>query len=328
MNEQECLDRMVRPGAIKPRKWGGGIIQVHLNRACDLACSNCTQLSQLRGKSSFLNPDQAEEAFINLKDYHGVVGIFGGNPALNPHFEEICVRLRKHIPFERRGIWCNHPKGKGAIMRSTFNPHCSNLNVHMVGEAYDEFRRDWPEAMIFGIDRPGVRNAWAGDSRHSPVWISPMDLEYLPGEQENTEENRLNYIANCDINIHWSAMICLFRNQLRFFFCEIAGAQAMYKQDDPNYPDTGLPLTPRVWDGSMHDYVEQVRQHCHRCSVPLRGYGELATRRDGVEHVSQEYVDKYQVKYGERLVQLVTKPEEFGARSLERMTDYCQNSAK
>ena len=81
-------------------------------------------------------------------------------------------------------------------------------------EAYDEFRRDWPEARPFGLDK---------DSRHSPVYLDMTEL--VPDE---AERNRL--ISGCDINQHWSAMIGVFRGQLRGYFCEIAGAQAMLKQ--------------------------------------------------------------------------------------------------
>jgi hypothetical protein len=69
--------------------------------------------------------------------------------------------------FEQRGLWCNHPKGNAKVMRETFNPRVSNLNVQLDREAYDEFKRDWPECMPVGLDK---------DSRHSPVYASMHDL--------------------------------------------------------------------------------------------------------------------------------------------------------
>jgi hypothetical protein len=274
-----------------------------------------------------ISPDQFEEACINLKDYHGVVGVFGGNPALHPEFDLLCAILRKHIPFYRRGLWCNHPRGRGRVMADTFNPAHSNLNVHQVAEAYDEFKRDWPASMPFGIDRPGVRNEWKDDSRHSPVMGSMLDLEYLPGGLENTEENRYEFISQCDINHHWSGMFGAFRGNLRFWFCEVAGAQAMLNQHKPDYPDTGYPPSPRVWAGTMDQYAPQVRQYCHRCLVPLRGYGELATHKTGVQHTTKEYADIFRPKTTGALVQLVTKPEEFQAQALSRMTSYVENAS-
>ncbi len=315
MNEQQALALMVRPGAVK-KKWNNGIIQVWVTRACDKACFGCTQGSQLAGRPGMITPEQFEEAVVNLADYHGTVGVFGGNPAMHPKFDQLCNILAKHIPFHRRGLWCNHPLGHGVKMRQTFNPGCSNLNVHQDQAAYDEFKRDWPESVVFGLD---------GDSRHSPPWGSMLDLEYLPGGIENTEENRYEFISHCDINRHWSGLYGVFRSQLRFWFCEIAGAHSMLKQADPSYPDTGLPVTPRVWDRSMQEYAEQVRHHCHRCTVCLNGFGELANNPEGTEHITKEYADIFKPKRAGRLVQLVTTPEEMQAKSLSRMTDYIQN---
>ncbi len=310
MNENECLSKMIRPGAIK-QKWNLGIIQLWVTRACDKACCGCTQGSNLGGKPGMVTPEQFEEMCINIADYHGTVGMFGGNPAMHPQFETLCGIMRKHIPFQRRGLWCNHPLGKGIIMRSTFNPMCSNLNVHLDQSAYDEFLKDWPESKPFGLKE---------DSRHSPPFAAMQDMTDL------TEADRWDLISRCDINIHWSGMYGVFRGQPRFWFCEVAGAQSMLHQNNPDYPDTGLPLTPRVWDKSMHEYAAQVRYHCHACGIPLRGFGELATKADGTEHTTATHADIYKPKQKERLVQLVTTTKEAHAFGLNRATDYVPNS--
>src|SRR5882762_6344549 len=100
MTEQECLAKMVAPGTHRPGKFGsnrgfGGVIQVHLTRACDKACFHCTQSSQLGGKTTFMMPEQFERAIESLRGYLGVVGVFGGNPAMSPHFAECCDILRR-----------------------------------------------------------------------------------------------------------------------------------------------------------------------------------------------------------------------------------------
>ena len=318
MNEQQAISKMVRPSA--PKGNWGGVIQILVTNACDLACPNCTQASHVRRKATFMSVEHFEEAVVNLKDYHGIAGVFGGNPALHPKFETLCEIFRKHIPFHRRGIWCNHPHGHGSIMRDTFNPTRSNLNVHGVQSAYDEFVKDWPQSHPFGLE--------GSDSRHAPVWVSPLDWDHLPRGIANTEENRYDYIAGCDVGLNWSALYGEFRGQLRFWFCEVAGAQAILNQNKPDYPDTGHPVTPRCWDEPMSAYVEQVRQHCHRCAVPYNGYGEIATKRDGYDQVSAEYEGLCRPKYPERLVQLVTSPEEMRAEALECVTHYVQNAMK
>lgn len=319
MNEQEALSRMVAPGTRRSGKYREGVIQIHVTRACDKACFGCTQGSQLASASSrggnpgMITLDQFETAVKSLVGYFGVVGVFGGNPALHPRFEELCDVLARHIPWEQRGLWCNNPinESKALAMRRTFNPSVSNLNVHLDGNAFELFRRHWPEARPVGS---------VHDSRHSPCYVAMKDVlkkdcpeclgkgyrtrEFTQSEKGEypqheawiegpcstcrmtgkvyDEEMAWELISDCDINKHWSAMIGVFRGEVRAWFCEIAGAQAMLHQAEPDYPDTGLPLDdPSLkeapwWDYPMSAFSDQVNKHCHECSVPLRGYGELA----------------------------------------------------
>src|SRR5690606_32211808 len=139
-----------------------------VTRACDLSCHHCTQGSNLAGKPVVMTPDEFETAVKSLgfgvpgqQPYFGVVGVFGGNPALSPHFEAYCEILRAHVPFAQRGLWCNHPRGQGAAMRITFNPKVSNLNCHLSSEAHAEFSRDWPESIPYlkGMDQDSIHGA-------------------------------------------------------------------------------------------------------------------------------------------------------------------------
>jgi hypothetical protein len=330
MNEQEALARMVAPGTPRPGKWRQGVIQIHVTRACDKACFSCTQGSNLGGKLTMISLENFEKACVSLKDYFGVVGVFGGNPAMHPKFKTLCEILRKHIPYEQRGLWCNNPLGKGVAMKATFNPAVSNLNVHLDEAAYGEFKRDWPQSMPFGLDK---------DSRHSPCYVALKDV--VPDEGE-----RWQLISRCDINIHWSAMLCEFRGQLRAFFCEIAGAQAMLHQWEKDYPDTGLPVEtlytwtdekgesqpPKVfnwWQLPMSAFSEQVRKHCHECSVPLRGYGQLACGPETqVEQTSATHEKIFKPKRSLRLVQVVADRTELHEQALARMTDYIGNAGR
>lgn len=321
MKEHEALRKMVAPGTKRPGKWREGVIQIWVTRACDKACFGCTQGSNLAGKPGMITPEQFEQAVLSLKDYFGVIGVFGGNPSLSPHFETLCEIMRKHVPFEQRGLWCNNPMGKAAVMRKTFNPLVSNLNVHLDKNAYDEFRKGWPESRPFGLKE---------DSRHSPVYVAMKDVIADEGE-------RWDLIADCDINKHWSAMLGVFRGQLRAWFCEVAGAQAMLHQHEPDYPDTGLDPTVLHYNGKgmvpwwqlgMNSFTEQVKKHCHECGVPLRGYGELAQSKNGTEQFSETHADIYRPKTPGRLVQLVTDREQVKEKSLKTFVDYLGNSRK
>ena len=130
MNEIEALSRMIAPGQPRNTKRNEGVIQIHVTRACDKACFDCTQGSNLRGPTHAMTPEQFEQVVLSLNGYFGTVGIFGGNPAVSPHFADYCEIIKKHVPFERRGLWCNNPLGKGKLMRGVFNPRVSNLNCH------------------------------------------------------------------------------------------------------------------------------------------------------------------------------------------------------
>lgn len=312
MNEERALSQMISPGMPRSGAYRKGIIQIHITRACDKACFGCTQGSNLSGKLTMISLEHFEKAIDTLKDYFGVVGIFGGNPALHPKFPELCEILRDKIPFERRGLWCNHPKGHGKVMAQTFDPSVSNLNVHLDKEAYDEFKRDWPKSNPFGLDK---------DSRHSPGWVGMKDVGV-------SEEERWEKIANCDINQKWSSMVAVFRGELRAWFCEIAGAQSIVHQWESDYPDTGIPVVDGWWKEGMNRYAEQVRLHCHNCGHPMRGLGALAVGERGIEQVSAAHREIFNPKKIGREVQFVTLRSDVLEQSLGSVVKYIQNSSK
>jgi hypothetical protein len=267
-----------------------------------------------------ITPDQFEIAVKSLSGYFGVVGMFGGCPTVHPKFDVLCEIFRaSDIPFERRGLWANDLCGKGAICRETFNPAVSNLNVHLDQKAFDEFKTDWPESRPFGLHE---------DSRHSPVHGSMIDIG-VP------EAERWERISRCPINQRWSSLVGVFRNQVRAWFCEVAAAQAMLRQHDPKYPDSGIAVDERYWyspEGErmivaescdnvhpvkwwqlpMTAFRDQVRQHCHNCLVPMQGHGELAAMRHGVEQTTASYADVFKPKTAGRRLEIIERPEQLG----------------
>src|SRR5688572_8074829 len=99
MTETEALKRMIAPGQHRPNKpYRGGVIQIHITRRCDKSCINCTQGSNLQGPYHDMTVEQFEIACKSLKGYFGVVGVFGGCPALHNNFGDICSILRNFFP--------------------------------------------------------------------------------------------------------------------------------------------------------------------------------------------------------------------------------------
>jgi hypothetical protein len=310
-----AVNSLVAPIQKRPSIWRGGVCQIMITRACDLACHGCTQGSQLGGKPAMMSVEQFEQACDSLQGYFGVVGVFGGNPALHPKFSEICQVMRAKIPFLQRGLWCNALHGKGADARITFNPRYSNINVHLNSEAAEEFRRDWPESAPFikGIDQ---------DSVHGTPFVSQIDLG-IP------EEERWKNIADCDISRYWSSLIGVFRGELRFFFCEVAYSMSALHQDNPNwagsgqpFPDIGLPVTPGCWRKPMADFEQQVLTCCHNCAIPLRRAGQQAINGTHEEFsITHAHIARPKVR--DRAVQFVSV--ESLARTDRPSTQYLPN---
>lgn len=301
------FNRMKAPGDKRPT-WMGGVIQIHITRACDLACTHCTQGSNLGGKPVMMTLENFEDAVKSLRDYFGVVGIFGGNPTMHPQFREITEILTAYIPFERRGLWSNNLRGYGNLCKQVFNPAVSNLNVHCSKEAYEEMKRDWPECNPIG----------QYDSGHSPVYVSmnDLDLDY---------RQKVELINNCDINQYWSAIICQVKGKLRAYFCEIAGAQAMLNETLGNGElyNTGIEVTENWWKLPISAFEDQIRLHCFQCGVPLRGKGDLAVGGK-TEYVSKTYLPIAKLKNKEKKIKVVEKVADLDGQ-VGRSTDYIKN---
>jgi hypothetical protein len=277
--------RMVIPSDRRPQIFRGGVLQIMVTRACDLACHGCSAGSNLVSKPAVMTPEQFDEACASLEGFFGVVGVFGGNPATSRYFGDYCRIMRARFPLEQRGLWCNNLMGQGAHAQITFDPKVSNVNVHLSRDAYDEFARDWPEALE--ARREHVERGLREDSRHGSPWVAMADLESLPfpdgSARDNTEDNRWQLIKDCPINKNWSAMICLVRGELRGFACEIMGHMAALHGDNPDWagtgapmPDVGLAVEPGWWRRPLADFERQFRTCCHNCSVPLNRPGQLA----------------------------------------------------
>lgn len=311
-----ALNSMVPPGQKRPRIFRGGIIQIMTTRSCDMSCFGCTAGSNLVSKPATMTIDQFDRAVASLDQFWGITAVFGGNPCTHPAFDEICRIMRARVPFAQRGLWTNNLMGKGAHARITFNPATSNINVHMNSDAWEEFERDWPEALSARKEHATL--GLTRDSVHGTPWVSMTDI----GVPEN---ERWSHISKCDINQHWSAMICVVRGELRAFFCEVAGHMAALHGDNPDWadsgqpmPDVGLEVEPGWWRKPMAEFERQVLTCCHHCAIPLRRPGQLAI---GGTHEEFSHTHRFIARPKVRDRQLV-QVGEFAGRGDRPSTEY------
>src|SRR5678815_5557545 len=141
-------------------------IQVIVTTACNLFnCSNCTQLLPFRKDATHMSPEVFREAVHSLRDWPGIVGIFGGNPCSHPKFPELMKILVEEIPDQKhRGLWSNNLMGHGALVREVFYPHGRfNLNAHAVNQAAKQIEQFLPGKLI-------------RSSGHQLSWHSPCHL--------------------------------------------------------------------------------------------------------------------------------------------------------
>lgn len=245
---------MKTPGEYRPGIWLGRVLQIKVTNACDLDCKNCSVgvgIAKKLKKVFFMKPDQFREALKSLHGFPGVIGMFGGNPCLHPNFDELCDIFQQEIPnVQQRGLWSNRLWGHGKKCRETFGPH-HNLNVHQVQEAWDEIKRDWPEASPIpaGLTSP---------SHHGPIFGSMLDLGV-------SEKDMWEKIGGCYVNQTWSAEITVVNGKLLAYFCEIAATMAELS----GVGDLGLPVMPGWYAKPLSYFEAQIRAYCTKCLIPM-----------------------------------------------------------
>lgn len=244
-------------------------IQVIVTRACDLACSNCTQLLPFRQDAKHMSLAVFRQAVESLVDWPGIVGVFGGNPCVHPEFPGLCEIIAELIPPQRRGLWTNNLHKHGKIAADTFGRGRLNLNAHADTEAAAEIDRWFPGRLI---ESSRSRASW-----HSPILMDRRDLNI--GDAEWIDKREL-----CDINLRWSAAIREHDGQAVGYFCEVAASL-----DGVRGENHGIPVVPGWWRWKMDRFDNQVKQCCDRgCGVPLKGLGHLD--RDDTFDITQAWV--------------------------------------
>jgi hypothetical protein len=275
------------------------IIQIIVTTACTLQCSNCTQLLPFRKDYRHMSLECFREAVQSLKDWPGVIGIFGGNPCNHPKFPELCKILQEEIPDQKhRGLWSNDLLNHGEIARETFWPDGRfNLNAHAVGAAAVKIERFLPGKIISqSAYKPAI---------HSPILINRADVKVNNADWINARET-------CDINRKWSGAIAERDGKPFAYFCEVAAAI-----DGIRGTNNGIPAIPGWWAFEMPLFQDQVRTCCDSgCGVPLRAKGQ----QDNAEtyDVSASWISATENPRGH----ITVNPVESVKETVRETTDY------
>ncbi len=162
-------------------------IHVEITNACNLECANCTRFIGHHREIFFMDLDQVNNAVESLEGYKGNIGIMGGEPTMNPKFEEIVHIWREKVPFEQRALWTN------------------GLNW----DKYSDLCKD-----TFPKDKIIFNQHLDPNEVHQPLLIAAKDVL-------EDEELMWKLIDKCWINERWAASI----TPKGGFFCEVAAAQ-------------------------------------------------------------------------------------------------------
>ncbi len=285
-----------------------GIICVDVTNKCDLACSNCTRLLENQDHFWEMTPENFRLALQSLRNYPGMIAMIGGNPCMHSKFAELCQIFIDEIPNQRqRGLWTNNIFKHQEVIESTFGGF--NLNPHNMPRAIPKLRALY-EKMV--VQRKFSGDIYEGNSSHSPLLTAVKDLY--------AHEEMWQRIANCDINKFWSASITQNNGQPRVYFCEVAAAFDLARNQDH-----GFALTADWWRAPIEQFAGQIKRFCPGCGVPARLEGRLD--RDEIDSYSDSNKDlaEKSVQIKKRNIVHIGNSEitELG----HTMTDYAQGTS-
>lgn len=267
---------------IAPRYKVNRIIQIDVTNRCDLSCSNCTRNLKYHPERYDMSPETFRLAcrVLNKALPMFVKGIFGGNPCIHPQFNLLCEIMREEIPDQsKRGLWTNHLRGNGEVVRATFYPdgYC-NFNAHAVAGAVVEFDRWMPNKII---PESRSRKAW-----HSSVLVAIKDFV---GTSELPDEAAMwDRINNCDIDRDWSPCVIEINGQPYLYSCEVqAGFDLMYAENN------GVLLTEESVNAGIETFKHQYERWCPNCGVAMKLKG----------HEDMDYTDDISISH-QQMVQL------------------------
>lgn len=177
------------------------IILIDITNACLRRCTNCLRLCNHRTAEWFVDIDWFQDVLCALTDFSGVIGVFGGEPLLHPHFSSIMQIIRSAFGEQIRahGVVDVDELGKlknGIGLWTTADEKLWENHA-------DDIRRTFTFVRI---------NDHLGVIRHFPILVCPDELGY--------SDTELNNLPPC-----WISQCCASSvTPWGAYFCEVAGA--------------------------------------------------------------------------------------------------------
>lgn len=226
------------------------IIQIDLTNACHKACSNCTRFCGEHAKPFMMEMETFKKAVDSLEGFEGKVGIMGGEPTLNPKFDEMMDYYASKVPEPRPAAFIGDPtpsfkdygrtvkymKGRKRALFSALGP---GYYKH-----FEKIQDTFPYQNL---------NDHQALNTHQALLVTRKELG-IPDEEWHKLRD------NCWIQNLWSAAI----TPKGAFFCEVAGALDMLF----NGPG-GWPIEPGWWKRKPSEFGDQLNW-CEMCSAALK----------------------------------------------------------
>ena len=258
------------------------IIQIDVTNACIHKCSNCTRFCGHHKKPFFMDMATFKRAVDSLDGYVGTVGIMGGEPTLNPHFEE----MAEYLASKRE------PKKQGALIRP---------QAHFMDEIHDvemehTFVHKRGDVERRTVNGPGLWSAMGENYKKYYETIQDTITYQALNDHSNVMYHQPALISRHDLNIpdkEWIPMrdACWVQNLWSAcitpkgaFFCEIAGALDMLF-DGPG----GWEIEPGWWKKTPGEFGEQLKW-CEICGLALDTF--MRNANEEMDDVSPELYEK------------------------------------
>lgn len=226
------------------------IVQIDLTNACHKSCSNCTRFVGEHAKPFMMDLETFKKAVDSMEGFEGTVGIMGGEPTLNPNFDEMMDYYASKVPeprptaliadptptFKEYGRTVKYMRGRKRALFSALGP---GYYKH-----FEKIQDTFPYQNL---------NDHEAINTHQALLVTRKELG-IPDEEWHKLRD------NCWIQNLWSAAI----TPKGAFFCEVAGALDMLF----NGPG-GWPIEPGWWKRKPSEFGDQLNW-CEMCSAALK----------------------------------------------------------